>query len=215
VEPRITQGGPVLQGNARAVIDGISYERGEVFHAYDEWIWPVHGEVSERQIREAIENLHRHLTQENVSAFQAGLPWFLEQLGIVAESAKELSIEELYEQLTPGLLFGLMSRNWESIHENSSHLGWAFLFFAYRLFEKDALAHGIPEEEVQRRYGEPPWILLNEILEASELPFRTVFPDLPFRAVFPDRSVRPSSLVYDSTFKLRLQDVELGVEVPY
>lgn len=74
------------------------------------------------------------------------------------------------------------------------------------MFEKDALAHGIPEEEVQRRYGEPPWILLNEILEASEL---------PFRAVFPDRSVRPSSLVYDSTFKLRLQDVELGVEVPY
>jgi len=204
--PASTQRLRTAQDAVRAFIDGATYERGEVFHTYDEWIMPAQGEASERQIREAIENLHRQLTQDNFSAFQAGIPWFLEQLGITAEDARELSLNELFERLTPGLLYGLFSRTGESVNASPLYAGWAFLFFAYRLFERDALGRGIPEEEIHRRYGEPPWLLLNEILETS---------GLPFRAEFPEGTIHPSTLVYDTTFDLRLQDVELGVEVPY
>ena len=87
----------------------------------------------------------------------------------------------------------------------SSHIGWAFLFFAYRLFERDAQGLGLPQEEIERRYGEPPWVLLNEVFEASGLPFRAVFPT----------EIRPTSLIYDDTFAVRLQDVERGMEVPF
>lgn len=193
--------------SVRSSIDGASFERGEVFHTYNQWIMPAQGEASERQIREAIENLHRQLTQDNFSAFQAGIPWFLEQLGITAEDARGLSLNELYEErLTPGLLYGLFSRTGESVNSSPLYAGWAFLFFAYRLFKRDALGRGMPEEEIHRRYGDPPWLLLNEILEAS---------GLPFRAEFPGGAIRPSTLVYDTTFDLRLRDVELGIEVPY
>ena len=64
---------------------------------------------------------------------------------------------------------------------------------------------GLPQEEIERRYGEPPWVLLNEIFEASGLPFRAVFPT----------EIRPTSLIYDDTFAVRLQDVERGMEGPF
>lgn len=192
--------------SVRSFVDGASYERGEVFHSYNNWVIPAQGEASERQIREAIENLHRQLTDNNFSAFQEGMPWFLEQLDITAEEARELSKQELYERLTPGLLYGLFARSGESTHGSPLYAGWAFLFFAYRLFVRDALGSRIPEEEIRRRFGDPPWILLNEILEIS---------GLPFRVDYPEDEIRPSTLVYDTTFDLRLRDVELGVEVPY
>lgn len=192
--------------SVRSSVEGVSYERGEIFHSYNNWIMPAQGEVTERQIREAIENLHRQLTQDNYMAFQAGIPWFFEQLGITAEDARNLSLNELYGKLTPGLLYGLMSRTGESVNGSPLYAGWAFLFFAYRLFERDALAADVPKEEIRRRFGEPPWVLLNETLETSGLPFRVMFPEGP---------IRPSTLVYDTTFQLRLQDIELGVEVPY
>jgi len=67
------------------------------------------------------------------------------------------------------------------------------------------LGLGLSQEEIERRYGEPPWVLLNEILETLGLPFRAVFPT----------GIRPTSLAYDNTFALRLQDVERGREVPF
>jgi recombinational DNA repair ATPase RecF len=75
--PASTQHRPAPRSAVRAFIDGASCERGDVFHTYDEWIMPAQGEASERQIREAIENLHRQMTQDNVQALQAGIPWFL------------------------------------------------------------------------------------------------------------------------------------------
>jgi hypothetical protein len=73
-----------------------------------------------RGIREAVDNLHRQLTQDNFQAFQAGISWFLEQLGIAADDARELSLNELYERLTPGLLYGLMSRTGESVNARTA-----------------------------------------------------------------------------------------------
>jgi predicted ATPase len=203
--PRFTQGNTAVQGDARAVIDGLHFERGEVFHAYDEWLQPVQGEATEEFIKATIESLYNQLTRDNYGGYEAGIPWLLEQLGITADDARELSKQELYEQLTPGLLYGLISRVTLASDPRSSHVGWALLFFAYRLFERDALGLGLPQEEIEHRYGEPPWVLLNDILDTSGLPFRAVFPT----------EIRPTSLAYDNTFALRLQDVERGMEVPF
>jgi hypothetical protein len=203
--PRFTQDNTALQGDARAVTDGVHFERSEVFHAYDEWVQPVQGAATDEFIKTVIESLYMQLTRDDHSGYQAGIPWLLEQLGITADDARELSKQELYEKLTPGLLYGLMSRVTLASDPRSSHIGWALLFFAYSLFERDALGLGLSQEEIERRYGEPPWVLLNEILETSGLPFRAVFPT----------GIRPTSLAYDNTFALRLQDVERGMEVPF
>jgi predicted ATPase len=193
------------QFDAHATIDGLSLEPGEVFHAYAEWFPSVQGESSEEVVKSYIDSLHNQLTRANHGGFEAGLPWLLEQLGITTDSAKELSKRELFELLTPGLLYGLMARVASASNPGSSQVGWALLFLAYRLFERDALGLRISREEVERRYGEPPWVLLNEILETSGLPFRAVYPD----------ELRPTALVDDDTFALRLRDVERDVEAPF
>jgi hypothetical protein len=199
-DPRVRR-----QFDAHATIDGLSLEPGEVFHAYAEWFPSVQGESSEEVVKSYIDSLHNQLTRANHGGFEAGLPWLLEQLGITTDSAKELSKRELFELLTPGLLYGLMARVASASNPGSSQVGWALLFLAFRLFERDALGLRISREEVERRYGEPPWVLLNEILETSGLPFRAVYPD----------ELRPTALVDDDTFALRLRDVERDVEVPF
>lgn len=81
----------------------------------------------------------------------------------------------------------------------------ALLFLSYRLFEREALGRGGSEEEVRNRYGEPPWELLDEILEASGLPFRAIHP----------KPAGPAGLFHEESASLRLRDTERDLEVPF
>ena len=180
---------PAIQ--ARAHIEDDSFSAGEVFHSYGEWPLLAAGGATEDQVKGAIRELYGYRTDES---FWRGLA---DGLGISVEQAKGASQEDFYKYLTPGLLWG---HRLPMVSQNLS-----FLFLAYRLFERDALAHGMTEDRVRQLYGEPPWDLMNGILEASGLPFRASNPEF----------IRPSSLVYSQQFLVSLRDTERGADVPF
>ncbi len=123
-----------------------------------------------------------------------------DRLGIAVEDAERLSLDEFAKHLTPGQLWG---HAMGAAPPTASNL--TFLFLSYLLLERDALARDVSEEEVRRQYGEPPWNLLNEILETSGLPFRVDTPAV----------IRPTSLTYENRYELRLRDIERDLEVPF
>jgi predicted ATPase len=176
---------------ARARIEGASFALGEVYHSYGEWPQLDGSGVSEQQIKDAIRALHSE--RQNDRFWQT----FADRLGRTVEDATTLSIEEFYEALTPNLLWG-----WQlpRIARNLS-----FLFLAYRLFDRDAQARGVSPCVVRQRYGEPPWDLMNEILETSGLPFRVNSPVLE----------HPTSLVYSPHYTVCLHDTERHQDVPF
>jgi len=126
--------------------------------------------------------------------------WFWQRLAdrlkLTVEEAQALPINDFFKALTPGLLWGH--------HIPRSTHSLAFLFLAYRLFEREALDRGMSPSEVQQLYGEPPWDLMNEILNATGLPFQVYAPELS----------RPSLLADPSHFTVRLHDIERRLDVP-
>ena len=174
---------------ARAIIEGRTFLSGEVFHSYGEWAELSGGGTDEKQIEDLIRRIHSE---------KQGNEWFWNNfakgLGMATEDARKLSLEAFCEYLTPGLLWG---------HLQGQNL--STLFLAYRLFERDALARGLTERKVRELYGEPPWDLLNHILEASGLPFRVNTPEM----------IRPTSLLQHRHFSAGLRDVERNLEIPF
>ncbi len=195
---------PLQEMNAQCHIDGASFASGEVFHSYGEWL-PLGGvAVAEEQVKEAIRSIYDNRTMYDRFAGVTQHPILqavADRLGVTVEDATELSREAFFEGLTPGLLW----------NHTMSALGppmignLAFLFMSYLLFERDARAGGALEQEVRRRYGEPPWLLLNEILDTSGLAFRIDQPD----------PIGPTSLFYDNRLELRLRDTKRNEEVPF
>lgn len=178
---------------ARAHIEGASFATGEVFHTYGEWARIIGGVTTEEHVKEVVRGLY---TSGGKSILQA----IAARSGIDVEDAAGLSREEFVNHLTPGLVW---AHAWNNAPLTTHTL--AFLFLSYRLFERDALGKGASEEEIRGLYGDPPWCLLNEILETSGLPFRVDRPE----------PIRPTSLAYETNFELRLRDVESGIEVPF
>ena len=149
----------------RAIVQGRTFLHGEVFHSYGEWAELSAGGADEKQIEESIRRTHSE---------KKGNEWFWNNLakglGMANEDAQKLSLEEFCKNLTPGLLWGHL------LPQQTQNL--SILFLAYRLFERDALARGLTEQKARELYGEPPWDLLNHILEASGLPFRVTSPEM-------------------------------------
>lgn len=194
---------------ARSHIDGATFEVGEVFHSYGEWAqfsgFPATQEEFERALRSLQEdNVTVVRTLENSPGgivYAPILHAIAAQGNIGVEAASQLPADEFVRHLTPGLFWAYAGGVGPPGTQNL-----ALLFLAYMLFERDAKALGATEEVVRRRYGEPPWLLLNEILEISGLPFRVEEPE----------AIRPTALLSPNRVDLRLRDVERdGEEVPF
>jgi hypothetical protein len=179
------------QIRARAVIEGESFLPGEVFHSYGDWPELGQGSASEDQIKSTIQQIYAD--KKNEWLWKA----MSDRIGTSVDEARKISLEEFYEHLTPGLLCG---------HSfPKSNLSLPFLFLSYSLLEKDALQRSMSEEAIGQLLGEPPWDLMNEILETSGLPFRVNSPELQ----------RPASLINPRQFHLRLRDIERNQEIPF
>lgn len=182
---------PVVEIKSTAQIEGDSFSVGEVFYSDGEWPTLYSGAATEDQIKEEIRRLHNDKSNE----------WLWSQLAkkleIGLEEVKNLSLIEFYDHLTPGFLWGCnFPRGTNSL---------SFLFLAYRLFERDSFANGLSAKEIQEKYNEPPWDLMNEILDASGLAFQVNCPEIH----------NPTSLVNPQSFNLVLLDKLRNAEVPF
>jgi hypothetical protein len=167
---------------ARARIEGATFARGEVYHAYGEWTPLGAGRTSEDNVRQAVYDLRSG--RENHWFWQA----LADRLQLTVEDAQQLPIDQFYKALTPGLLWG---------NHLGTTLNLSFLFLAYHLFERDARNWGLPLREVRELYGEPPWDLMNEILETSGLPFRVNHPEFdgPRSLISPQQRLKSASMI--------------------
>lgn len=177
-------------------ISGTNYAPGEVFYSASEWI--VHAGIvaSQIEINRVLENAH-HQTVSSGNPLVSAQFWelFTERTGLTQEQARQLSFEEFYALLNPSLL-------WQAVG-NPQDL--AFLFLSHRLMEAHLAALKVPQEEIQKRYGEPPWNLMNEVLKAA---------GLPYRVNHPPENLAANPLGPSPTFSLKLTDAE-GAEIPF
>jgi ABC-type Mn2+/Zn2+ transport system ATPase subunit len=194
------RGQPIIREEDRvnrpkANIEGYTFERGEVFHAHSSWPTFGGGSASSQQIKESLRTIQT-LGQEGKP-----LPWVINELarrvGVAPDAVRSLPLPRIEEVMTPTLLWGQgIPNGYQSI---------AFLFLAYRMFERTLSLSGIPDEQVREKIGTPPWDLLNEVLTGASLPFRVVEPE----------PTRKQSLLDAESYTLRLLDVERSEEVPF
>jgi ABC-type hemin transport system ATPase subunit len=178
----------------RAEIDGCDFKPGEVFHSYGDWPQLPEGGVTEDQIGESIRMLRSNVSSSKARWWESRLA---DESGLSIEKIRSLRDDEFYCLLTPGMLWG---------HDAPASLPTlSFLFLAYALLERDARKRGERPEEIRRRFGEPPWDLLNEILSVSGLPYEVNRPS-------PDNLLRTT--VRKPSFSLQLWDIERKAEVP-
>lgn len=201
-----TPAGPHRRSDAQCRIDGDSFEVGEVFHSYGEWA--QFGTVPATQ--DELERYLRVMHQGNVTHYRAleGVPGRVEyapilheiaaQAGISVEEASRLSEVEFTSHLTPGMFWAHAAGLGPLGTQNIAHL-----FLAYLLMKRDAKGRNVSEEEIRRRYGEPPWVLLNKILATSGLPFRVDEPE----------AVRPTALLSPNQVTIVLRDTQRGNQV--
>lgn len=180
-------------------------ERGSVLHAYDEWVPQGAGEAREEDITRLIVRMHQEVLEDvygTTSIPPSGRILASDRVrrlvraGVTFGESRP-TVEELYEQLTPKILWDYASVNGPA--------SLPLLFLSYRLFEREALGRGESPEDIRVRFGEPPWELLDEILDTSGLPLRAIHPE----------PARPTGLFRLAHASFRLRDLERGIEVPF
>lgn len=201
--------GPESEMPARCLIDGASFGYGEVFHSYGEWTQLRGGTATQEGFEQSLRGLYDNRVSypRSSEGTQSGPLYHpishavAESAGVTVAEATQLSPDDFVRHLTLGLFW---AHAWGAGPLGSQSL--ALLFLAYLLFERDAKALGETDEEIRRRCGEqPPWILLNEILDASGLPFRVDEP----------QAIRPTAMLSSNRVELRLRDIERNEEVPF
>ena len=182
---------PTIQ--AQAEIDGCEFKPGEVFHSYGDWPQLPEGGATEDQIADSIRNLRIAGPRQEIQWWETALT---EAKGLSVDHIRKLSDKELYPLLTPGMLWA---------HRAPGYLpNLSFLFLSYALLRHDAEERGESPEEIGRRFGEPPWDLLNEILSASHLPYEVNKPLL-------ENLTR--TMLQKPSFVVRLRDVYRDAEI--
>ena len=172
------------------VFDGKTYDAGEVYFSDGNWpnIQPPKATVD--QIKNAINRLHSD--RKHVQFWKS----LAEKIGSDIETAQTLSLPDFTKQITPGNLIG------NDIPDVAPNL--SFLFLAYKVLARQAKELGLTDEQIINGYGEPPWNLMNEILETSGLPFEVKSPEID------------GALWLDSQqHEVVLFDKQLGTKVPF
>lgn len=179
----------------QAVIEGAKFESGEVFHSYSEWQLSGGGHATFEQISEAFNQIG------NSWNIKDDPPWIIKKIAeraqIPPEEVKIIPKVQLEEIVTPYMLWG------ESFPLSPRSL--SFLFLTYSIFESNAIGRGKTPAEVRSLYGERPWNVLNEIINAASLPYRVIEPE----------ERRSHSIFAKESYSLKLHDVERGCEVPF
>ena len=174
---------------------GLVLQPGEAFYARSLWQLAGGGVASEQNIEEALRSLATNGTRQTPPSWHEVA--LAQAAGVAVDRIPELTPEQLEAIVTPTLLWG------RSLPAAPMNL--AFLFLAYRMFEKFAVGNGASAQDVVQRYGPPPWCIFDEILESSNLPFRCV----------PPAQGQPHSILRHSSYVFRLHDVERNIEVPF
>jgi ABC-type transport system involved in cytochrome c biogenesis ATPase subunit len=138
-----------------------SFAAGSVLFSRSEWS-PL---TTDFVTVETIVTAFLELWNERQSHQQGSSWWmaFQDDTGLTAEEIVAIRFEEFLDKLTPVSF-------WRYKHANGQ--GLSFLFQAYRWFEATALERGATPKSVLEKYGQAPWLGLNEILAASGMPYQ-------------------------------------------
>lgn len=179
---------------AAATFENAEFIPGDVHYARSDWRPIPMGSCTVETIQQAIKGLHSENTPQQKPGWWTSIS---KSTGLELTQLLALPQEEFITLLTPGIL-------WSANYSPSNH-NLAFLFQAYRLFEKDAMIDGLDRAAVVARYGEAPWLLLNEILETAALPYRIDTPE----------PLAGRQLVAEPPLVITMRDKESGCEIPF
>ncbi|WP_321941657.1 AAA family ATPase [Paraburkholderia tropica] len=169
---------------ASVFLHGPALPNGSVFYSPSAWTLRTGTVASEESVNQRINELYSRPAQTLTTQPR---PEWREDPAYVAfvvddsENGKRItsqpSLEEFRNGLTPLHIAA------PAFH-SPTQFDLALYFFAYELLAANLRTKSVSEEEIEKRFGEKPWLLLNEILSASGLEFRVAPPSPVTASVF-------------------------------
>lgn len=192
-------------GNAAVVLHGVPLNNGGVFYSSSAWTMRSGSSASEDAVKQRINELHRH-PSETITA-QANPAWrgdpayadfVVEEIASSKRIASQPSLESFRDGLTPLHIAA-------PFFHSPTQFDLALYFFAYELLSANLRSKGVSDSEIERRFGEKPWNLLNEILAAASLSLRVSPPD----------RITPSVFSNSNYYQLKFIDEQRRAEFPF
>lgn len=173
-------------GVATITLTEDSFLPGEVFHSDSNWAHYIDGASSNSEISELIQNIYRARGQHTAEGYGQIWQEIASSRGLNEQQIRDLRIDDFYIYLTPAHLV--------TVNESLNSMNLSLLFLAYAIFQKTAKMHGLDDEKIVAMYGSPPWNLLNEILDASGLPY----------SVDPPSEIQLGALIFPNQYSIKL-----------
>jgi predicted ATPase len=184
-----------LPDSGEAVLPTVSFTGdrflpGEVFHSYGEWRPLTSAIAYEDQVKDAIRDIQASRRSDQL------INLLSTDLRISTQEIRNSTPTQFAKRITPHVLWNYASPKFQTL---------SFLFLAYRVLERDALASGSTPDEIRVRLGEPPWELMAAVIASAGLPFTLV----------PPRVLEPTKAMdTNEEFEVDLRDSE-GNLVPF
>jgi len=171
-------------GNAGVSLEGYSLKGGSVFYSPSAWTLSSGTSASEEMFNERVAELHRRpgmtLSNGQTSEWRndpAYAAFVLDESAPNPRIESMPSLTEFRDGLTPlHLAF--------PVFHAPTQFSLPLYFLAYEILSANLRFKGESEAEITKRFGEPPWDLLNEILAAAALSFRVSPPARVAPSVF-------------------------------
>lgn len=192
-------------GNAAVSLHGVQLNNGSVFYSPSAWTMRSANAATEESIKQRINELYGWPSQTITT--QANPDWrgdpayadfVVEETASSKRIVSQPTLESFRDGLTPLHIAA------PSFHP-PAQFDLALYFFAYELLSANLRSKGVGDAEIEKRFGERPWDLLNEILAAAALSLR----------VSPPARITPSVFSNSNYYQLHFVDEHRGGTFPF
>jgi len=149
-------------------ITGENFDKNEVRYVTSEWQIGGSPNISLKTLQDKRQKLYQEFRSKNrreKNPIKESI--FNEISREIGKSVDEISKEEFLEFLPENLL------------TNHTHVPQEIgeLFYNYRINYLEKIADGMPENAFKQKFGSKPWVILDDILKESNLPFKFTNPE--------------------------------------
>ncbi|AJX79140.1 AAA domain protein [Burkholderia pseudomallei MSHR2543] len=187
-------------GNAGVSLQGVTLSNGSVFYSPSAWTMRSAASASEGTLTQRVNELYGRPSQ--TITVQPNPEWrddpayadfVVEETASSKRIVSQPSLEAFRDRLTPLHIAA-------PAFYPPTQFDLALYFFAYELLSANLRSKGVSDAEIEKRFGEKPWDLLNEILAAASLSLR----------VLPPTRITPSVFSNSNHYQLHFIDEQRG-----
>jgi len=152
----------------KAEITDVIYKKGEVSFLKSEWILNNSQPINLVSIQQEYANYHGWLNNINQMQQYPKLELIIEEMALKLGKPRQSLTREEFDENFPAEFLQDENQVTQQINR---------IFLDYNLSLVEETAAGISEEDIIKKIGPKPWVLLNEIMREANLPFSFNHPE--------------------------------------